>query len=143
MPNRIRRQPRAPRDGFDHVRLDFNGGGSCRPCGKLRIEGPGNAIGALRGECRGGIKEAEVARVGHMHDAVLHLRDAPREELIERARSAKIKRRELTLEGGKIERRHDRSLGNACIHAWQFARQKVIQSLALRARRKERRRPAR
>jgi hypothetical protein len=74
-----------------------------------------------------------------MHDAVLHLHDAPLQELIERSRCAKIKRGELRLEGGYIERWHDRPSDYPRLRARQFAGQEVIQSFALGACRKQRR----
>lgn len=120
MPDCVRRQSCPTGDGLDHMRLDFNRSRRCRPGRKLRIECARNAIRALRRERRCGVEESKVTRVRHMHDAVLHLRDAPRKKLLERARRAKIEARKIALKGSKIERRHDRPFDYACARAGQF-----------------------
>src|ERR1700691_2682591 len=97
--------------------LDFNRCGRRRPGRKLRIESPDNAIRALGRESRCGVEEPEIARMGHMHDAVLKLGDAPGNELLERSRLMKINPGELLLEGAEIERRDDGSLSDALIDA--------------------------
>src|SRR5580700_6275728 len=57
----------ARRDGADDVCLDLHrrrGGTGAR---QLRIEGAGDAIGALRGEVGRRVEKPEVARVVHVH----------------------------------------------------------------------------
>ncbi len=108
------------------MRLDFHRSGRRRPGRELRVEGPDNAIRTLRRKSGSGVEEPEVARVRHVHDAVLQLRDAPGEQLVKRARRAKIEAGELALEGGKIERWYHRSLRDARIGLRQLTREKII-----------------
>jgi hypothetical protein len=84
-----------------------------------------------------GVEEPEVARVGHVHDAVLELHNAPSQQFIERPWRAKIEPCEFLLESIEIERRYDRSLHDALVGARQLARKKVIQPRALGAGREE------
>ena len=59
------------------------------------LKAPDDSIRALRGKIRAGIEEAEVARIRHLHDAVLHPLDAPAQHLLERPRMVEIHRLEL------------------------------------------------
>ena len=119
-------QPGATRDGADDMRLDLHrrrGGAGAR---QLRIEGAGDAIGALRGEVRGRVEQAKVARVVHVHHAVLQTLDRPVQEFVECARGGKIELRELAPERGPIERRHDAAAPDALARLVQRPRQPVV-----------------
>src|SRR5580704_14357455 len=140
MPYCIRGEPRAQRDRFDEMRLNLHRSGRGRPCRELRIESADDAIRTLRRKRRSRVEESEVARMRHVHDAVLELCDAPREQFIKGPRRAKVEGCKLAFEGGEIKSRYDGSLRDACIGARQLTGEKIIQARALGSRREQSRR---
>ena len=72
-----------------------------------------------------------------MNEAVLHLRDGPRQEFAERARRSKIELGKFAPEGAEVERGCDGARGYALIGMGQFPGQKVVPALAILARRKK------
>src|SRR4029077_2987996 len=81
------------------------GGGA----GELRVEDGSDPIRALRRERRSRIEQAEIAGMGEMDDAMLHLRDHPGEKLLERLRRGEIEAKQLLANGWYIERRRGRA----------------------------------
>src|SRR5207302_7944164 len=98
-----------------------------------------NSVRALRRKAGRRIEQAEIARVRHMHDAVLHLRDGPGQKVVERARRCEIEAGKLAPQVAQVEGRGDRALGYALIGARQLACQEIVPALAVFARRKQRR----
>src|SRR6185437_14641104 len=58
--------------------------------GELRVEDAGNPISAFCREGGGWIKQAEIARMGEVDDAVLHPRDHPGNKLLERSGGGEV-----------------------------------------------------
>src|SRR5579871_6959535 len=77
-------QPGAATDRSDDMVLDGDRERRRPGTRELRVEGTDDSIGALRRKVRPGIEQAEVARVRHLDDAVLHPLDGPAQELVER-----------------------------------------------------------
>src|SRR2546430_17656199 len=93
----IRRPPRSTLFPYttlfrsaDDVSLDLDRGRGRPRARQLRIERRRNSVRALRRKAGSRIEQAEIARVRHMHDAVLHLRDGPGQKVVERARRCEI-----------------------------------------------------
>jgi hypothetical protein len=87
-----RGNPARRADRANHVALEFHrhgGGGGTR---ELRVEQARDAIGALRRKAGARVEQAEIARIGHLHDAVFHALDGPAQHLFERARPARSRR---------------------------------------------------
>src|SRR5437868_8352229 len=90
-------------------------------------------------EARRRIEQPEVARVCHVHHAMLELRDRPGQQLVEAERCSKVERGELRAERRHVDRRYDGSAGYTLVSAQQLARKIVIPPRAFVAWRKERR----
>src|SRR5215510_10473108 len=93
--------------GGNDMRLDLHGDGRGRPGCELGIENSGDEIRALCWKGWGGIEQTEIARMGEMYDARLHLRDDPGERLLEVAGFPKIERGKFAAERGHGQRRRD------------------------------------
>lgn len=72
-----------------------------------------------------------------MNQAVLQLRDGPRQQIVKRPRCLKVEAFKLTPEGNKVESRRDRATGDALIGALQRPRQEIVPTFAVFARRKQ------
>ena len=66
-----------------------------------------------------------------MDEAMLHLRDRPRQQFVERTGRSKIEVGELAPEVVGVERGSDRPFSYAIVGLDQFARQEVVPTLAL------------
>ena len=74
---------------------------------QLRVEQGYDLICYLSGKVCAGIEQSEIARIGHLYDAVLHLLNRPAHGLLERARAAEVEGLEFLAEFLRIEgRRH-------------------------------------
>ena len=113
MPSGSRCKPGALGDRANHVSLNLDGRRRGRKGGELRIKRCSNPVGALRGEGRSGIEQAEVARMIYMDESMLHLRDGPFQRLLQGLREVKIKLRKLAAEDLKVMGGNDGSFGEA------------------------------
>jgi hypothetical protein len=93
----------------DEVVLERHRHGRGGRARQLRIEGGDDPIRALRGKIRAWIEQPEVARIRHLHDAMLQPLDAPAQHLLERTRRVEVHRLELGAECRYIDGGHDRS----------------------------------
>ena len=91
MPARLRRQAGALRDGADHMPLDLHRHGRGSRARQLRIEGAGDAIGALRRKARRRIEQPEIARVASCARCRAPVRRwSSRQQFVERPRLGEI-----------------------------------------------------
>jgi hypothetical protein len=100
----------------------------------LRIEKPGDAVGALGGKIGTWVEQPEITGVCHLNHAVLHALHGPAEQFLERPRPAEIAALEFRSKGGHVDGRRHRARLNSRQGATQFTAQPFIDAIALRNR---------
>ena len=104
------------------------------------LNSAGDAIGALRRKVGAGVEQAEIARVGHLHDAVLHALDGPAAAAPRAAAAAsKSKLVKFRAKCGHVDRRRDGARLEAQQRLLQLAGQPLLDAPAVRRVREQRR----
>ena len=90
------------------------------------------------GKFGAGVEQAEVARIRHLHDSVLHALEGPFEQLLDGPRRIEVHRGELLGKARHVDGRSHR----ACAHAGERVDQRrgepAVEARALRGARKQR-----
>ncbi len=136
MSSGFRTHPCASRDRSDHMTFQSHRHGRGSRTRELRIEQSHDSIGTLRGKICPGIEQAEISRIRHLHDAMLHAIDGPAQGIFERLRRTEVEALQLGAEFMDIDCRRDRARLDALQRRLQFERQPTADSLTVRSVRK-------